>query len=63
MNDDTLSKNERLLYVNYHIYTSPGQSGSPIFYETKEKEYFMVGIHTLGGDEENSGILVTPRTR
>lgn len=23
----------------------------------------MIGIHTLGGDEENSGVLVTPKTR
>lgn len=23
----------------------------------------MIGIHTLGGDEENSGILITPKAR
>jgi V8-like Glu-specific endopeptidase len=63
LNEETVKKSERLLYVNYQVYTSAGQSGSPIFYETKEREYFMVGIHTLGGDEENSGILVTPKTR
>lgn len=54
---------DNLALVDYKTFTSPGQSGSPIFYETKEKEYYMIGIHTLGGDDSNCGVLVTPKAR
>jgi V8-like Glu-specific endopeptidase len=60
---EELKDNERLLLINYRVYTSPGQSGSPIFYETKEKEHYMIGIHTMGGNEENCGVLITPKVR
>lgn len=49
--------------MEYKAFTSLGQSGSPIFYETKEKEYYMIGIHTLGGDDANCGVLITPKAR
>jgi V8-like Glu-specific endopeptidase len=55
-------ENAQLMEVSYNVYTSPGQSGSPIFYEAKG-EIYMVGIHTSGGEEENRGVLVTSRVR
>jgi len=51
------------MFLSYKIFTSKGQSGSPIFYE-HDKKYYVVGIHTLGNNQsDNKGVLLTTKVR
>jgi V8-like Glu-specific endopeptidase len=43
----------------YDIDTFGGQSGSPIWQDTKERGVIAVGIHTTGGVSSNSGTRIT----
>ena len=42
----------------YLIDTNGGQSGSPIWIE-KDSLFYIVGVHTLGGDDVNSGVRLS----
>lgn len=47
--------------LGYTIDTSPGQSGSPVWYENDEGEYHVVGIHSEGYYHKNFAIRFTER--
>ena len=48
------------LIIKYTIDTSPGQSGSGIWYQTKDG-CFVIGVHTYGNQTENSGTRITQK--
>lgn len=45
--------------LNYDIDTFGGQSGSPIWQDTKEGGLIAIGIHTTGGLSSNSGTRIS----
>ncbi|CAK9253791.1 unnamed protein product [Sphagnum jensenii] len=46
--------------INYEILTSPGQSGSGVFYEIAgANEYYVIGVHVLGGPSQNIATWIT----
>lgn len=48
------------LSITYGLDTEKGQSGSPIFVLTPEKQRIVVAIHAYGDGPENIGVRITP---
>jgi V8-like Glu-specific endopeptidase len=44
-------------YLEYNIYTSPGQDGSAVWYKEYDR-YYIIGVHLYGSSSTNKGLYL-----